>query len=135
MPIIYESDEDKYYDKEEIKIFKKGSQSGIESRGSGLFLPGARHGNGLYLPTRTRDEYGQGMMEGEGIVDSLIQAGKAVIEGLSNNASTIGQAASAVGSIAGATSQVANAVKSDRDVSVSGNTTKELTSTKELTEE
>jgi hypothetical protein len=135
MPVIYESDEDKYYDKEELKIFKKGSQSGIESRGSGLFLPGTKHGNGLYLPGRTRDEGhgGEGLGgSGEGIIDSLISAGKAVIEGLSNNASTIGQAASAVGSVAGATSQVANAVKSVRDVSISGNSTKDLTEERKL---
>ena len=69
MPVIYESDEDKYYDTEELKIFKKGSQSGIESRGSGLFIPGIKHGNGLYLPTRKYD--------GEGLLDSLIQAAKA----------------------------------------------------------
>src|SRR3981189_1455305 len=97
MPVIYETDEDKYYDKEELKIFKKGAQSGIESRGSGIFLPGTKYGSGLYLPSRERQE-------GEGLIDSVIpailSAGKSVIEGLANNASTIGQAASAVGSVA-----------------------------------
>ena len=212
MPVIYESDQDKYFDKEEIKIFKKGSQSGIESRGSGLFLPGIKHGNGLYLPTNKyygegregglipiiplltllpaiktalegfknikgegqegglipvfellslikpaleglknikgegqvdgleggiipllellpaiktaleglKNIKGEGLgegLEGEGFIDSLISVGKAVIEGIANNASTIGQAAGAVGSVAGAASQVANAVKSVREAS------------------
>src|SRR5438477_4772851 len=98
MPVIYETDEDKYYDKEELKIFKKGAQSGIESRGSGIFLPGSKDGSGLYLPTRERHE-------GEGVIDAILSAGKTVIEGIANNASTIGQAASAVGSVASAASK------------------------------
>src|SRR6266853_4157263 len=110
MPVIYETDEDKYYDKEDIKKFKKGAQTGIESRGSGMFLPGTKQGYGLYLPRRVNYE-GEGL-EGEGIIDSIISVGKTVIEGLANNAGTIGQAASAVGSIAGATANVADAVKS-----------------------
>ena len=72
-------------------------------------------------------------MEGDGIINSIIQAGKAVIEGLSNNASTIGQAAGAVSSIAGATSQVANAVKSIGEANNSGNDKR--TSTRELSED
>src|SRR5271167_1260132 len=110
MPVIYETDEDKYYDKEELKIFKKGAQSGIESRGSGIFLPGTKHGFGLYLPTRERQE-------GERVIDAILSAGKSVIEGLANNASTIGQAASAVGSVASAASNVADAVKSIKQAS------------------
>src|SRR6266853_4717427 len=106
MPVIYETDEDKYHDKEDIKKFKKGNQTGIESKGSGIFIPGTKQGFGLYLPTR----------EGDGIIDSIISVGKSVIEGLANNSSTIGQAASAVGSIAGATSEVANAIKSIKKV-------------------
>src|SRR5437773_10308943 len=110
MLVIYETDEDKYYDKEELKIFKKGAQSGIESRGSGIFLPGSKYGSGLYLPTRER--HGEGASEGEGVIDAILSAGKTVIEGIANNSSTIGQAASAVGSVASAASNVANAVKS-----------------------
>src|SRR5271156_5088322 len=110
MPVIYETDEDKYYDKEELKIFKKGSQSGIESRGSGIFLPGTKYGSGQYLPTTERHE-------GEGIIDSIISAGKSVIEGLANNSATIGQVASSVGSIASAAKNVSDAVKSIKDTS------------------
>ena len=105
MPIIYETDEDKYYDKEELKIFKKGSQSGIESRGSGIFLPGSKYGSGLYLPSREKQE-------GEGIIDSILSAGKSVIEGIANNSTTIGQISSAVGSVASAATKVSDAVKS-----------------------
>ena len=62
MGIIYENDEDKYYDKEDIKKYKKGSQSGIESsRGSGLFLPGIKSGSGLYLPSRKNNYDGDGI--------------------------------------------------------------------------
>ena len=104
MPVIYETEEDKYYDKEELKIFKKGSQSGIESRGSGIFLPGTKYGSGLYLPTRKQ--------EGEGVIEAILSAGKSVIEGLANNSSTIGQVASSVGSIASAAKNVSDAVKS-----------------------
>src|SRR3977135_3935587 len=105
MPVIDETEEDKYYDKEELKIFKKGSQSGIESRGSGIFLPGTKYGSGLYLPTRERQE-------GEGVIDAILSAGKSVIEGIDNNSSTIGQVASSVGSIASAAKNVSDAVKS-----------------------
>ena len=105
MPVIYETEEDKYYDKEELKIFKKGSQSGIESRGSGIFLPGTKYGSGLYLPTRERQE-------GEGVIEAILSAGKSVIEGIANNSSTIGQVASSVGSIASAAKNVSDAVKS-----------------------
>src|SRR5271156_5110845 len=113
MPIIYETQEDKYYDKEELKIFKKGSQTGIESRGSGIFLPGTKYGSGLYLPgTATREK-----QEGEGIIDSILSAGKSVIEGIANNSSTIGQVASSVGSIASAAKNVSDAVKSIKDTS------------------
>src|SRR5271154_7109162 len=108
MPVIFESDEDKYYDKEDIKKLKKGSQSGIESRGSGIFLPGTKTGYGLYLPSKGNLDHG------EGLIDAIISAGKTVIETLANNSSTIGNAASAVGSIASATSNVADAVKSVR---------------------
>ena len=115
MPVIYETEEDKYYDKEELKIFKKGSQSGIESRGSGIFLPGTKYGSGLYLPTRERQE-------GEGIIEAILSAGKSVIEGIANNSSTIGQVASsigsagaAIGSIASAAKNVSDAVKSIRE--------------------
>src|SRR5271156_973178 len=115
MPIIYETQEDKYYDKEELKIFKKGSQTGIESRGSGIFLPGTKYGSGLYLPgTATREK-----QEGEGIIDSILSAGKSVIEGIANNSSTIGQVASSVGSIASAAKNVSDAVKSIKQVSSS----------------
>ena len=85
MPIIYENDEDKYYDKEDIKKYKKGSQSGIESsRGGGLFLPGIKSGSGLYLPSRKNYE-GNGIVNeddinGDGIIESIINAGKTVIE-------------------------------------------------------
>src|SRR5271154_1604039 len=66
MPVIFESDEDKYYDKEDIKKYKKGSQSGIESRGSGIFLPGTKNGYGLYLPTKGNQ--GTGVTEsGDGL--------------------------------------------------------------------
>src|SRR5271156_3075353 len=109
MPVIFESDEDKYYDKVDIKKYKKGSQSGIESRGSGIFLNGTKNGFGLYLPTRSQSDYG------EGIVDAIINAGKTVIETLANNAGTIGQAANAVGSVANATSNIADAVKSIKE--------------------
>src|SRR3977135_2034708 len=112
MPVIFESDEDKYYDKEDIKKYKKGSQSGIESRGSGVFLPGTKTGHGLYLPTRGLQS------EGEGIIDAIINAGKTVIETLANNCGTIGQVASSVGSIVSATSNVADAVKSVKEASV-----------------
>src|SRR3981189_1540455 len=105
MPVIYETEEDKYYDKEELKIFKKGAQSGIESRGSGIFLPGTKYGSGLCLPTRERQE-------GEGVIEAILSAGKSVIEGLANNSSTIGQVASSVGSIASAAKNVSDAVKS-----------------------
>ena len=108
MPVIYETDEDKYYDKEDIKKLRKGNQSGIESRGSGIFLPGTKHGNGLYLPSR--------QYEGDGIIDSIISVGKSVIEGIANNSSTIGNVASAVGSVAGATANVADVVKAVKDV-------------------
>ena len=110
MPVIYETEEDKYYDKEELKIFKKGSQSGIESRGSGIFLPGTKYGSGLYLPTRERQE-------GEGVIEAILSAGKSVIEGIANNSSTIGQVASSVGSIASAAKNVSDAVKSIKQAS------------------
>src|SRR5437773_4407612 len=110
MLVIYETDEDKYYDKEELKIFKKGSQSGIESRGSGIFLPGSKYGSGLYLPTREKTE-------GDGIIDSILSAGKSVIEGIANNSSTIGQVSSAVGSVASAATKVSDAVKSIKQAS------------------
>ena len=116
MPVIFESDEDKYYDKEDIKKYKKGSQSGIESRGSGIFLPGTKNGYGLYLPTRGNIDSGDGV-QGTGVIDAIINAGKTVIEGLANNASTIGQATSAIGSVASATSNVADAVKSIKNAS------------------
>ena len=103
MPIIYETDEDKYYDKEDIKKYKKGSQSGIESRESGLFLAGTKNGNGIYLPTRKYD------VEGEGIIDAIINAGKTVIEGISNNASTIGNIASSLGNVASAVKSIREA--------------------------
>jgi len=120
MPVIYESDEDKYYDKEDIKKLKKGNQSGIESRGSGIFIPGTKQGYGLYIPSRKE-------MEGSGWIDSVISVGKSVIEGIANNASTIGNVASAVGSVAGATSSVADAVKSIKSASTSGeSSTKDL---------
>ena len=111
MPVIYETEEDKYYDKEELKIFKKGSQSGIESRGSGIFLPGTKYGSGLYLPTRKQ--------EGEGVIEAILSAGKSVIEGIANNSSTIGQVASSVGSIASAAKNVSDAVKSIKQASTS----------------
>ena len=107
MPVIYETEEDKYYDKEELKIFKKGSQSGIESRGSGIFLPGTKYGSGLYLPTRKQ--------EGEGIIDAILSAGKSVIEGIANNSSTIGQVASSIGSAGAAVGSIASAAKNVSD--------------------
>src|SRR3977135_1578432 len=102
MPVIDETEEDKYYDKEELKIFKKGSQSGIESRGSGIFLPGTKSGSGLYLPTRERQE-------GEGVIEAILSVGKSVIEGRANNSSTIGQVASSIGSIASAATNIGKA--------------------------
>src|SRR5271156_5566294 len=60
MPVIFESDEDKYFDKEDIKKYIKGSQSGIESRGSGIYLPGTKNGYGLYLSTKGYNEHGEG---------------------------------------------------------------------------
>ena len=119
MGVIYENDEDKYYDKEDIKKYKKGSQSGIESRGSGLYLTGTKHGNGLYLPSRNNYDGEALGIEGDGIIDSIINAGKTVIESLSNNASTISNAANAVGSLAGAAENVANAVKNIREAQTS----------------
>ena len=108
MPVIYETDEDKYYDKEELKIFKKGAQSGIESRGSGIFLPGTKYGSGLYLPTRERQE-------GEGVIEAILSAGKSVIEGIANNSSTIGQVASSIGSAGAAVGSIASAAKNVSD--------------------
>ena len=78
-----------------------------------MFLVGTKQGNGLYLPTR------KNYSEGEGIIDAIINAGKTVIEGLSNNASTISNASNAIGSLAGATSNVANAIKSIKEAQTS----------------
>ena len=99
MPIIFEKDISKYYDKEELKLAK---------RGSGLFPAG-------YSPRKERS--------GDGFLDFIAQGAK-IFKLIKENKENIKGVAEAVGSVVAAGRQIKDAVVNNNNNNSTAATTK-----------
>ena len=104
MPYILDTDEDKYFDSEELRQLKKGT---------GLF-PSGHKGHGLFPPGH-KPQSGYGYeMTGDGIIDSLISLGSTVGSTLAANKDLIANVAQAGTSVASAVGKIADTIKTHK---------------------